>query len=89
MEQIVRDLVVPPDASAESVEASRHLAVASVVRQLPVFEMRSLPVVRSRQVTNCAIGAAVANERCAAISEIAQVTMSAFRTPNIFTGEKY
>ena len=88
MEQIIKDLVVSAEVSAESVGASRHLAMASVVRQLPVFEMRSLLVERSRQVTNCATGAAVASERCAAISEIPQAAMSAFRTPSIFTREK-
>ena len=88
MEQIVKDFVVPPEGSAESVGVRFHLAVASEVRQVPFLEMRSLPLTKSTQVTNCAAGAAVAGERCAAITEIAQVVMTAFRTPNDFTAAK-
>ena len=73
---MVRDFVVPPDANAESVGARCHLAVASVVRQVPVFEMRSLPLARSMQVITCATGTAVAGERCAAMSERAQVVIN-------------
>ena len=57
---MVKDFVVPPDASAESVGARCHLVVASVVRQVPVLEMRSLPLAKSTQVTTCAADAAVA-----------------------------
>ncbi len=85
---MVKDFVVLPDASAESVGARCHLAMASVVRQVPVFEMRSLPVARSTQVITCAAGAAVAGERCAATSERAQVAMATLRTPDFFTAEK-
>ncbi len=84
-EQMVRDFVVPPDANAESVGVRRHLAVASVVRQVPVFEMRSLPVARSTQEIICAAGAAVAGERCAAISESAQPAITTLKTPDAFT----
>ena len=60
MEQMVRDLVVLPDANAESTGSRRHLARASVVvRQVPVFEMRSLPLARSTQVITCAAVAGV------------------------------
>jgi hypothetical protein len=38
----------------------RHFAVASVVRQVLVLEMRSLPLARSTQVITCAAGAAEA-----------------------------
>ena len=82
---MVKDFVVPPDASAESVGARFHLAVASVVRQVPVFEMRSLPVARSTQEIICAAGAAVAGERCVAITEIAQVAITTLKTPGAFT----
>jgi len=58
---MVKVLVVPLDASAESVGARCHLAVASVVRQVSVLEMRSLPLARFTQVTRA--GAAVAGER--------------------------
>jgi hypothetical protein len=88
LEQIVKDFVVPPDASAKSVGARCHLAVASVVRQVSVFEMRSLPLTKSTQVITCAAGAAVAGERCAAIRERAQVVITTLRTPDIFTAEK-
>ena len=88
MEQIVKDFVVPPDASAESVGAMRHLAVASVVRQVPVLEMRSLPLARSTQVITCAAGAAVAGDRCAVIRENAQVAITTLRTPGFFTAKK-
>jgi hypothetical protein len=55
-------LVVLPDANAESTGSRRHLARASgVARQVPVFEMRSVPVCRLTQVTSA--GAAVAGER--------------------------
>jgi len=67
---------VLPDASAESVEARCHLVMASVVRQVSVFEMRSLPLTKSTQVITCAAGAAVAGERCAAMSESAQVVIT-------------
>ena len=87
MEQMVKDFVVPPEASAESVGARRHLAVASVVRQVSVFEMRSLPLARSTQVITCAAGAAVAGERCAAIREIAQVAITTLKTPDNFIGK--
>jgi hypothetical protein len=89
LEQMVKDFVVPPDASAESVGARCHLAVASVVRQVSVFEMRSLPLARSTQVITCAAGAAVAGERCAAIREIAQVAITTLRTPDNFIAEGY
>ena len=89
MEQMVKDLVVPPDASAESVGARCHLAVASVVRQVSVLEMRSLPLTKSTQVITCVAGAAVAGERCAAITEIAQVAITTLRTPDIFIAEGY
>ena len=85
MEQIVKDFVVPPDASAESVEARCHFAVASVFRQVPVLEMRSLPLTKSTQVITCAAGAAVAGERCAAISESAQAAITTLKTPGAFT----
>ena len=50
-----------PDANAESTGTRRHLARASeVARQVPVFEMRSVPVCRLTQVTSA--GAAVAGE---------------------------
>ena len=88
MEQIVKDFVVPPDANAESVGVRRHLAVASVVRQVPVFEMRSLPVARSTQEIICAAGAAFAGDKCAAISESAQAAITTLRTPDFFTAEK-
>ena len=88
MEQIVNDLVVSPEAGAESVGAMRHFAVASVVRQVPVFEMRSLPLTKSTQVITCAAGAAVAEERCPAISERAQVAMTNLRTPSAFIDAK-
>ena len=82
---MVKDFVVPLDAIAESVGARCHLAVASVARQVSVFEMRSLPLARSTQVTTCAAGAAVAGERCVAITEIAQVAMTNLNTPGAFT----
>ena len=82
---MVKDLVVPPEASAESVGAMCHFAVASVVRQVPVFEMRSMPLTKSTQVITCAAGAAVAGERCAATSERAQVAMTNLIKPGIFT----
>jgi hypothetical protein len=85
---MVKDFVVLPDANAESVGVRRHLATASVVRQVPVFEMRSLLLDRSTQVTTCAAGAAVAGERCAAMSESAQVVITTLRTPDFFTAEK-
>ena len=85
MEQIVKDFVLPPDASAESVGARCHFAVASAVRQVPVFEMRSLPLTKSTQVITCAAGAAVAEERCPAISERAQVAITNLKTPGAFT----
>ena len=82
---MVRDLVVLPDANAESTGERCHLARASVVvRQVPVFEMRSLPLTKSTQVITCAAGAAVAGERCAAIREIAQVAITTLRTPDNF-----
>ena len=74
-----------PDASAESVEARCHLAAASVVRQVPVFEVRSLSLTKSTQVTTCAAGAAIAGERCVAIAKIAQVAMTNLITPCVFT----
>ena len=83
MEQIVKDFVVPPEGSAESVGVRFHLAVASEVRQVPFLEMRSLPLTKSTQVTNCATGAAVAGGRSAVISEIAQVATTTLRTPDI------
>ena len=86
---MVKDFVVPPEASAESVGARCHLAVASVVRQVSLFEMRSLPLAKSTQVTTCAAGAAVAGERCAVIREIAQVAITTLRTPDILTAEGY
>ncbi len=82
---MVKDFVVPPDASAESVGARCHLAVASVARQVSVFEMRSLLLDRSTQVITCAAGAAVAGERCAAISESAQAAITTLKTPDAFT----
>ena len=82
---MVKDFVVPPDASAELVGARCHLAVASVVRQVSVFEMRSLPLTKSTQVITCAAGAAIAGERCAAISESAQVAITTLKTPGAFT----
>ena len=86
LEQMVKDFVVPPEASAESVGARCHLAIAStVVRQVSVFEMRSLPLAKSTQVITCVAGAAVAGERCAAITEIAQVAMTNRITPGVFT----
>ena len=85
MEQMVKDFVVLPDASAESVGARCHLAMASVVRQVSVFEMRSLPLTKSTQVITCAAGAAVAGERCAAISESAQAAITTLKTPDAFT----
>ena len=86
---MVKGLVVPPEASAESVGARCHLAVASVVRQVLVLEMRSLPLAKSTQVMTCAAGAAVAGERCAAIREIAQVAITTLRTPDILIAEGY
>jgi hypothetical protein len=50
--------------------------------------MRSLPVVRSTQVTTCAAGAAVAGEMCAAIREIAQVVINTLRKPDLFIVKK-
>ena len=89
MEQMVKDFVVPPDAIAESVGARCHLAVASVERQVSVFEMRSLPLARSTQVITCAAGAAVAGERCAAIREIEQVAITTLRKPDNLIAEGY
>ena len=85
----MRVFVVLPDASAESVGARCHLATASVVRQVSVLEMRSLPPARSTQVTNCAAGAAVAGDRCAAIKEIVQVAITTLMTPDILIAEGY
>ena len=82
---MVKDFVVLPDASAESVGARCHLAMASVARQVSVFEMRCLPLTKSTQVITCAAGAAVAGERCAVITEIAQVAMTNLNTPGAFT----
>jgi hypothetical protein len=44
--------------------------------------MRSLPLARSTQVTNCAAGAAVAGERRTAIKESALVPITTLRTPS-------
>ena len=63
--------------------------MASVVRQVSVLEMRSLPLARSTHVTNCVAGAAVAGERCAAIRKIAQVAITTLRTPDILIAEGY
>jgi len=47
--------------------------------------MRSLPLAKSTQVITCAAGAAVAGERCAAISESAQAAITTLKTPDAFT----
>ena len=53
MEQIFKYFVVALFAREESLGARRHFAIASCgVRHVPVFEIRSLNVVRSIQVVN-------------------------------------
>lgn len=53
MEQIFKYFVVALFAREESLGAKRHFAIASCgVRQVPVFEIRSLNVVRSTHVVN-------------------------------------
>lgn len=53
MEQIFKYFVVAVFESAESLGARRHFAIASCgVRQVPVFEIRSLSVVRSIHVVS-------------------------------------